>query len=204
MPTMKRPSVFILLLAVLLLPKFCMAFSAIAVVEGHAQDTIYAAWNSPTQKEADTVALEGCRVRARDTGISQLAKKCHISLRQKAAGGGAYVCGDKGCSSVVGYETEQDAVDDAYRRCQKSFGNCPDKGITGWWDDTGYPKQAANRVVPAKKTCSPPAGSAVRSTTHCDNGSCVRTFENGCAVRFEAPYCHDPFTGQWEWKPDGC
>jgi hypothetical protein len=52
--------------------------------------------------------------------------------------------------------------------------------------------------------CQPPGGKVVRYTDRCTNGDCTRSFENGCSVRFQAPYCYDIASGQWTWKPDGC
>lgn len=52
--------------------------------------------------------------------------------------------------------------------------------------------------------CSPPPDRVVRYRDQCYNGDCVRTFENGCKKRFQAPYCYDALSGEWTWKPDGC
>jgi hypothetical protein len=191
------------LLVFTVLPLVSHAFSAVAVVDGHASESIYASWNYGTQKEADSNAIEGCRVSARNSGISDLAKNCGIRLRQKSAGAGAMVCGQGGCGYVAGYETEQGAVDAAHDECARRYKDCQKTGITGWWDDAGYRKQVAKNSR-AVKTCNPPTGEAVRSSTVCDNGDCVRKFENGCQVKFQAPYCNDPITGNWEWKSDGC
>ena len=54
------------------------------------------------------------------------------------------------------------------------------------------------------KACNPPTGKTLRYTDNCYNGDCVRTFENGCQKRFQAPYCYDALGGNWTWKPDGC
>lgn len=199
---MKRFSLYLLLLTCLQLPGISHAFTAVSVVKGHALDTIYAVWDSASQTEANTAALEGCRTEARKNGLSQLAKNCVIFLKQKG-GGGAIVCGSKGCATSVGFDTAQDAVDDAYQKCEHDIGECQKTGITSWWDDVGVRKQTAEKIAPAK-TCGPPPGKVVHSTYQCNNGDCTRTFDNGCTVRFEATYCHDPFSGNWEWKPDGC
>ncbi|MET0341639.1 MAG: hypothetical protein ABW252_11610 [Polyangiales bacterium] len=65
------------------------------------------------------------------------------------------------------------------------------------------------RVAPtapsaALAKCQPPTGKVLRYHDRCSNGDCTRTFENGCSVRFDAPYCYDAVTGSWGWKPDGC
>jgi hypothetical protein len=190
--------------ACLLLPGVSHAYTAVASLQGHSVSTMYAGWNFSTQKTADAAALDGCRKTAKANGLSKLASKCEVIHRQKGPGAGAMVCGKIGCTIRTGYDTEQDAVDEAYQQCeQEGYGNCQKTDITNWWDDAGYRKQAVKDVQPAK-TCGPPPGRTVRSTTQCNNGDCTRTFENGCTVKFQAPYCHDPFSGKWEWKPDGC
>lgn len=59
-------------------------------------------------------------------------------------------------------------------------------------------------LVPAQNKCSPPAGKTQRYSDRCVNGSCTRTFENGCSVQFQAAYCFDPIQQRWDWKPNGC
>jgi hypothetical protein len=190
--------------ACLLLPGVSHAYTAVASLQGHSVSTMYAGWNFSTQKTADAAALDGCRKTAKANGLAKLASKCEVIHRQKGPGAGAMVCGKIGCTIRTGYDTEQDAVDEAYQQCeQQGYGDCRKTDITNWWDDTGYPKLAVKDVQPAN-TCGPPPGRTVRSTTQCNNGDCTRTFENGCTVKFQAPYCHDPFSGKWEWKPDGC
>ncbi len=195
---------FPIIFACLLLPAICHAVTSIAHIDGRPQQTTYAAWNYPNSKEADQAALKGCGTRAKENNITQSTKKCNVFQRQKNAGAGAIVCGKTGCTTSSSFDSEQDAVDDAYQRCEHNrFGECQKTDITSWWDDVGYRKKTARNAAPAK-TCGPPPGQPVRSTYTCNNGDCVRTFENGCAVRFQAPYCHDPATGKWDWRADGC
>lgn len=201
---MRRLSLFLVLLACLQFPSISHAFSAIAYAKDHPVDTIYAAWNYPSQKEADLNALQGCRIEAKKNSASKHAVACKVMHRQMEPGGGAIVCGKTGCSMHTGSDTKQDAVDSAYQFCeQQNYGNCRKTNITAWWDDAGYSNRAIKNPATVK-TCGPPPGKVVRSTTQCNNGDCSRTFENGCTVRFQATYCHDPFSGKWEWKPDGC
>ncbi|WP_426174999.1 hypothetical protein [Massilia sp. TWR1-2-2] len=190
-------------LTCLLLPSVSHAHSAVAWVQGHSVSTIYAGWNFPTQKAADATALDGCRKAATESGLSKVASKCQVQHRQEHPGGGAIVCGINECSMHTGSDTEQGAVDRAYQHCVQNYVECQKTEIRSWWDDAGYPKQVAKKEASAK-TCGPPPGRTVRSTYQCNNGDCTRTFENGCKVRFQAPYCHDPATGKWEWKADGC
>jgi hypothetical protein len=179
------------------------AATSVAYVDGRSAQTIYIAWNQPNQATADSFALKGCRDAAKKSG-SKAGEKCAVSSRYTDLGAGAVVCGQGGCAWVVGQPSEQEAADQAYRDCVgQGKGNCNATNITTWTEKVGDGKPARSHAAPAKQ-CSPPAGRAVRSTTHCNNGACSRTFDNGCTVQFEAPYCHNPFTGQWEWKPDGC
>jgi hypothetical protein len=192
------------LVTCLLLPALGHAHSAVAWVQAHPVSTNYASWNYPTQKIADAAALDGCRKAAKENGLTKEAPKCKVMHRQKGRGAGAVVCGKTGCSMSTGYDTEQDAADKAFLQCQqKGFGECRGTDITSWWDDAGYPKPAPE-VASMGKTCGPPPGRTVRSTYQCNNGDCTRTYENGCTVRFQAPYCRDPATGKGEWKADGC
>lgn len=74
---------------------------------------------------------------------------------------------------------------------------------------TGRVKAPPQKVVDAKpekplKECQPPKGRVLRYSDNCQNGDCVRTFENGCSKRFQAPYCYDMLQQRWTWKPDGC
>jgi hypothetical protein len=196
--------VFLALLTCLLIPGVSHAYSAVAGADEDTVLTIYAGWNFSTQKEADSRALAGCRAAAKKNGMAKAAANCKVSHRQKGPGGGAIVCGKTGCSLSTGYDSEQDAVDRAYQQCEEhKYVECQKTGMTHWWDEAGYPKQPARNAAPTK-ACGPPPGRTVRSTYQCNNGDCTRTFENGCTVRFQAPYCHDPLTGKWEWKADGC
>lgn len=191
-------------LTCLLLPGVSHAHSAVAWVQGHSVSTIYAGWNFPTQKTADAAAVDGCRKTAKENGLSKVALKCKVQHRQEAPGGGAIVCGKNECSMNTSSGTEQDAVEAAYQHCvRQNYVECHKTEFTSWWDDAGYRKKTERKTAPAK-VCGPPPGRTVRSTYQCNNADCTRTFENGCTVRFQAPYCRDPSTGKWEWKADGC
>lgn len=180
------------------------AHSAVAWVSGQPVLTIYAGWNFSTQTKADQRALQGCRKLAKENNLSQLASKCKVGHRQKNPGAGAIVCGTSGCASEAGYRSQQEAMDVAYKSCEaENYGDCTRDGITTWWDDSGY-RVGTTRTVSTPRICIPPAGRAVRSATQCTNGDCTRTFENGCSIRFQASYCRDLTSGNWDWKPDGC
>ncbi len=116
---MREFPVFLGLLACLLLPGVSHAYSAIAWEERHSVITTYAGWNFPTQKIADSTALNGCRTAAKQAGLSKSATNCKVWHRQKGPGAGAIVCGKTGCSMSTGYDSEQDAVDRAYQQCEE-------------------------------------------------------------------------------------
>ena len=194
----------LLLLVATLMPPVSHAYTAIAQVDGTPHGTLYAAWGYQTQKEADLAAVKGCRAAAKQRGLTKKAATCAVMHRQKGFGGGAIVCGAAGCNLSTGLDTQQDAVDRAFRQCeQQKMGNCQTTDIISWWDEAGYSQRNEAKREP-KPQCGPPLGRTVRSTYQCNNGDCVRTFENGCTQRFQAPYCHDPSSGRWDWKPEGC
>lgn len=94
-------------------------------------------------------------------------------------------------------------MDAAADSCEEKNGPCQRTDMLVWWDETGL-KRAPVIVEARGKSCEPPRGRVVKSTYSCSNGDCTRTFENGCSVKFQATRCMNMFTGNWEWKPDGC
>ncbi|MET0858359.1 MAG: hypothetical protein ABWY27_16540 [Telluria sp.] len=195
---MKRICLF---LTVFLFASIGNAATSVAFVKGQATQTIFIAWSQPNQAIADALALKGCRGLAKKAGTSA---KCVVGGRYAQLGFGAIVCGKGDCAWVTGRASAQAAADDAYRECVAAdTADCNGTDIMTWTEKVGGVQPAIKPSAPARQ-CSPPAGRAVRSTTRCNNGACSRTFENGCTVQFQAPYCHNPFSGQWEWKPDGC
>lgn len=191
-------------LALASFPHTSSAHTSIAWVQDQTVKTTYAAWDFSTNRKADIAALEGCRTRARSAGLGKLAMKCRVVHRQVGPGAGAIVCGRKGCAAQTGHETVEDATRIAHDTCvRENYENCQTSEITTWWDEAGFAgPQVKNSPRPA--ACRPPPGQPIRSKTNCSNSSCTRTFENGCTVSFEAPYCLDPLTGKWDWKADGC
>jgi len=178
------------------------ARSSIATINGHAGEAFFYASNYESQKEADIVALEGCRSEARKNDIGNLAKKCVITLRGKTPGYGAMTCGDNGCATVAGYVSLQSAVDAAYNLCLESYTNCIDKNITGWEDFVGFSKKTV-AVAPAPASCRPRT-SSIRCTSSCSNGNCLVTYENGCKMRVQVSPSLDPFTNQWTYPSPSC
>lgn len=115
----RRGRRFLLLLLASLTPLFSQAYTAIAQVDGTPHGTIYAAWGYANQKEADLAAVKGCRAYAKESGLAKKAATCAVIHRQKGFGGGAMVCGVGGCAMSTGVDTQQDAVDRAFRQCEQ-------------------------------------------------------------------------------------
>ncbi len=198
------PSIGIALCSMLWLPLPSHSHSSVAHVAGMPLRTIYAAWNYPTQQQADAFALKGCRAEARTNQVPAKRAACTVFHRQSVPGAGAIVCGTTGCSVSSGFSSTDDAMISAYRQCERDgFQDCQRTGITNWIDTAGYSdKNSSSRG--STKMCSPPPGKTVHSAYRCQNGDCVRTFTNGCSIRFQADYCFNPAKSAWEWRPDGC
>lgn len=153
--------------------------------------------NQPTIKIAEQKALKACQAKAKE---QHYLSKCQVS----GANGPAYVAfyhADNGGVGWASHPDRQAAINAAFAECQKR-GSCPDEAATVEFDEGQRPVKLVS-VAPTK-ACRPPSGRVINSRTSCNNGDCVRTFENGCQIRFEAPYCYDSLTSQWQWKPDGC
>jgi Domain of unknown function (DUF4189) len=206
-PTFQRlfaPPIGLALFSMLCLPLPSYSHSSVAYVPGMPLRTIYAAWNYPTQQQADAFALKGCRAEARMNQVPKKKAACTVFHRQSVPGAGAVVCGTKGCSVSTGFGSKDDAMISAYRQCeQHGYQDCQRTEITNWIDIAGY-KHADSDTRGSTKACSPPPGKSVHSTYRCQNGDCVRTFANGCSFRFQAAHCFNPMKSTWEWKPDGC
>lgn len=191
------------LCSLLWLPLTAHCHSSVAHVPGKPVGTIYAAWSYPTVREADEAAVKGCQSEARKNRIATQKRSCTVFHRQAVPGAGAIICGAKGCSVSSGFSSKDEAMVSAYRQCERDgFKDCQRTGITTWVDEAEYRGATSNLQV--EKGCAPAAGKTLRSTYRCQNGDCLRTFENGCTVRFQAPFCFDTLKSTWEWKPDGC
>lgn len=172
--------------SLLWLPLASHGHSSVAHVPGKPVGTIYAAWSYPTAGEADKGALRGCQAEARRHRVAAQKSACVVFHRQDVPGAGAIICGVNGCSVSSGFASKDEAMVAAYRQCERDgFRDCQRTDITNWIDDVGYSKTIPELQV--AKVCSPPKVLTLRSTYRCQNGDCVRTFENGCTVRFRPP-----------------
>lgn len=117
------------------------AFTSISVVPGD-NSTLYRASNFDTQAEADKAALTGCRTLVRrGRHAKTAAKKCAVVDRGRGRGYGALLCGDNGCSSSSGYDSEQAAADAAHDHCTANYKNCQQTSIDSWLDTAGFPRE---------------------------------------------------------------
>lgn len=189
--------------AVLLASFDSLAFTSIASANGNVTNTWSVSHNYGSQKEADRNALENCRVTARKNGLGHLAKQCVVDDRAKGPGYGALTCGDNGCAWVTGYDDSQTAVDAAYNRCAKNFTNCNSNNIDYWEDFAGFEKTSSKSRPAEAKSCVPNTP-VRRCTSHCVNGDCLVTYENGCKVRVQVSPQFNSFTNQFEYPSPGC
>ncbi|WP_187360110.1 DUF4189 domain-containing protein [Chitinolyticbacter meiyuanensis] len=159
-------------------------------------------WNSATKAEAEASALAACREEARKALGPKAELKCKILATYPGPG---YLAVAKSANqsgfSYVFHVEQQTAVDLAAEKCTATFGQC-NEHVSWFYDSVGV---ANNGKPQAKaKQCQPPTGRAVRFDETCNNGDCIRTFENGCSIHFQAAYCYDPIKQAWGWNSDGC
>lgn len=173
------------------------AFGAAAVAGADTPEGIvyFFVGNQPTVAKARELALRNCR---NDSGTKG---KCSIAGATEGPRYWAVFHANNGAIGLAWSSDRQKAVNEAYASCSKR-GECPNEAAHVWFDEGQVEKVA---VAPeASGNCRPPTGGVLRSKTYCDNGDCVRQFENGCSVRFQAAYCYDPLEQKFVWKPDGC
>lgn len=186
------PFIGIALCSMLWLPLPSRSQSSVAHTPGISFRTIYAAWNYPTQQQADAFALSGCRAEARKNEVPKKRGSCTVFHRQSVLGAGAFVCETKGCSVSSGFQSKDDAMISAYRQCERDgFQDCQRTEITNWIDTAGY-RDASSSARSSTKPYSPPPGKTMHLTYRSQNGDCIRTFANGCSIRFQADYCFNP------------
>lgn len=159
-----------------------------------------------TENAAKKKAVDLCRSELKKTKSADKNAPCNVVMSDDrhnvywatfySKSGAAFAVGSSG--------NRQNAIDTAYQECLKRVTDgdeCPTTAKEVFFDAGPVQKTAA---APAGKSCQPPAGRTLRYSDRCFNGDCTRTFENGCQVRFQAPYCYDAFQQKWDWKPNGC
>jgi Domain of unknown function (DUF4189) len=175
------------------------AFGAAAISAFvHADGTVsyYFVGGKPTVAKARELALRNCRD---DQGGKS---KCVIAGGANGPAYWAVVDADDGSIGFSVRSDRQAAIDAAYAECTKRYGPCSNEAANVWFDEGQHPQ--ANTQASHPTTCQPPTGRVLRSETYCTNGDCVRRFENGCTIHFQAPYCYDPIKQAFDWRPDGC
>jgi hypothetical protein len=165
-------------------------------------ETLFLSYNQPSQKQADKAAAQGCRDLAKKARLK--AQNCKVFHRSKGIGWEAVVCAvsRNDCAISSGYEDEDSAARAARETCVTAYGTaCGDTATTVLDEVFNNP---ANVTLRPGANCSPPPGKVLHYEDFCQNGDCVRHFENGCERRFQAPYCFNPFKNKFEFMPDGC
>ena len=191
---------FSLIFLLIMASRSALAFSAIAVVEGHFSDTWGYASNYDTQKEADNRAIISCKESAKTNGLQKLAFLCKVVGQGKAPGYGTIICGVEGCAWVLGHPTAQEAIDAAYEMCSKSYSNCKDKDIRYSQDSAGFAPSPSQNTA---NDCRPRSNS-LRCTSSCSNGDCIVTYENGCKLPVQVQPRFNGFTNTWEYPAPNC
>jgi len=191
MPILNRG---VLASCLLCLASHAFGAAAVAAAETATGYVYFFVGSQPSIARAREQALRNCRSDGSKRG------KCEI---KGAATGPQYWAAFNASNGSYGIgwnEDRQVAIDQAYSEC-RTVGECRSEAAHVWFDEG----QFQNTPIPvAANGCRPPTGKVLRSTTRCDNGDCVRRFENGCTVRFQAAYCYDPMEQRFMWKPDGC
>ncbi|WP_174990479.1 DUF4189 domain-containing protein [Pandoraea captiosa] len=159
--------------------------------------------NQTSMAKAKLAALERCRSRF---ASGSRGGRCEVLM---AGNGPAYWAVVRASNGEIGMalgDTEEAAVQDALIACQRG-GQCSLEGVQVWFDSGQRP---GKRLPPPKVAqsspvqCRIPTGQVVRTRTQCVNGECIRTYENGCTVRFQAAKCLDKETHSYVWRPNGC
>ena len=159
--------------------------------------------NQTSMAKAKVAALERCR-----TQLSSSARgaRCDVLMAGNGPAYWAVVHASNGEVGVALGDTPESAVQDAFVACERG-GRCSTDHAQIWFDNGQRP---GKRLPPPKAAqaapgqCRIPTGPVVRMQTQCVNGECIRTFENGCTVRFQAARCLDKETHTYVWQPNGC
>lgn len=148
-----------------------------------------------TLKEARAAALAFCKKES-------AAGKCKVVMESKpnSSGYGAVAESKSTNQMTAGYDTVDGAKEAALQGCAETTATDDVCSITmTFFDDFHASSSPASKVPPRSRT-----GEVFRYSDNCYNADCVRTFEGGRKVRFQAPYCFDALESKWKWKPDGC
>ncbi len=192
-----------LFMAVLFLSLSCMttlarAEFAVANVQTPSGNHYFWKTSAPSVSAAEKIAMKNCKEEKKKQGYKS---DCVIIGSGK---GPVYLAFFEASNGGFGWgysSDRQSAIDTAYLKCSE-YGECPRTATSVVFDEGPNVALVANNQL--GKQCSPPTSGTVRYRYSCNNGDCLKTYENGCTIRFQAKQCFNPFTNQWEWKPDGC
>jgi len=171
------------------------AYGAAAVAAADTLEGIsyFFVGSQPTVAKARELVLRNCR------NGSGPKEKCSIAGATEGPKYWAVFHASNGSIGLAWNSDRQKAIDEAYASCSKR-GACANDAENVWFDEG----QTVAQAPASSGNCTPPSGNVVHSQFACNGGDCVRRFDNGCTVRFQAPSCYDPVQQKWDWKPNGC
>lgn len=159
--------------------------------------------NQTSMAKAKLAALDRCRTQL---APGNRGGRCEVLIAGNGPAYWAVVRASNGEIGVALGDTQASAVQDAFVVCQRG-GECSADGAHIWLDNGQRP---GKRLPPPQAAqarpvqCRIPTGQVIRMQTRCVNGECIRRYENGCTVRFQAARCLDRETNTYVWKPNGC
>ncbi|VVE39750.1 hypothetical protein PCE31106_04074 [Pandoraea cepalis] len=180
-----------------------VAASAVAGVRTASGIRYVSVTDQTSMAKAKVAALDRCRAQL---ASGRRGGRCDVLMSGNGPAYWAVVRAVNGEIGIALGDTQTSAVQDAFAVCQRA-GQCSLDSAQVWFDSGQRPgrrlptPQAAS-VSPAP--CRIPTGQVVRMQTRCVEGACVRTYENGCTIRFQAAHCLDKGTSQYVWRPNGC
>ncbi|WP_353191797.1 DUF4189 domain-containing protein [Pandoraea pnomenusa] len=180
-----------------------LAASAVAGVRTASGFRLIYVTNQTSMAKAKIAAMNRCRVQF---ASGSRGGRCEVLMAGNGPAYWAVVRASNGEVGVALGDTEAAAIQDAFVVCERG-GQCSLDNAQVWIDNGQRPGQ---RLPPpqaaqaAQAQCKIPTGQIIRMQTRCDNGQCVRTYENGCTVRFQASRCFDKETNSYIWQPKAC
>ena len=201
--------VWLILLTPFVYAPLATAHTSVAGIAQHPE-VLRMAYGYSTSHAADEAALGACREAARKAKLS--AQDCGVAHRANSPGWTAVVCAPdaRDCGMASGLDSKEGAFAAARDLCSGTYpGRCT-TNFMAFYDsfEPPTPPKSQQKKPPAQPTltasCLPPRGETVRYRYSCHNADCVRTYENGCQEKFQAPYCWNPLHEKFEFMPDGC
>lgn len=183
--------------------KYVLPLLAALAFSGNAcADTAIAVDNSGTYFQSTRPMLKNAKM-----DVLHYCKKesdaggCKIVFlsKPKSYGYGAVATSKTGLGIMTGAGSSGEAAKVALNKCAThTNGNDVCTVVLVLEDSSNAPRLSSNHQANVS------VGNNFHYIDHCVNGDCVRQFDGGRRVHFQASYCHNPFSGEWEWKPDRC